>query len=159
VGVLIVDLPTFQEVDAKSWVRRYDVDKPHGYIHPKVIEMHTKNGLWHDCFCSPHDDLQKLDTLISQYVVDSGCQGAQLAGANPDFDRRFLEACLPQTAKTFHYRNFDTNAFWLLKSYITGDDAKLGKPATHRALDDCRDAVKVVEDFFEFVTELCRPPS
>jgi oligoribonuclease (3'-5' exoribonuclease) len=156
VGVVIVDTPSFQVVAEDHWVFHYDIKKPHGYIHPKVVEMHEANGLWQACFRSQLMDYRKMDELVSRMLVDNGIQGAPLAGANPDFDRKFLAAQLPETLKLFHYRSFDTNSFWMLKSFITGEDTKRAKPASHRAVDDCKDAIKVVEDFFEFVTELVK---
>lgn len=154
VGAVIVELPSFEIVAEDHWVFHYDIKKPHGYIHPKVVEMHKANGLWDACFKSQLADYQKLDSLVSAFLVAQGCQGAPLAGANPDFDKRFMVAVLPQTLGLFHYRNFDTNSFWLLKSFITGNDAKRSKPASHRAVDDCKDAIKQVEEFFEFVSGL-----
>lgn len=156
VGVVVVELPSFEIVLEDHRVFHYDLAKPHGYIHPKVIEMHTKNGLWDACKISLLDDYRKMDTIISKLLVDAGVQGAPLAGANPDFDRKFLAAQLPETLKLFHYRNFDTNAFWLLRSFITGDDSRRSKPASHRAVDDCKDAIKVVEDHFEFISGLVK---
>lgn len=154
VGCVSVRLPDFEIVAEQQWDFHYDVKKPHGYIHPKAIEMHTVNGLWADCFRSQLVDYQKMDQLVSAWVVEQGGQGMALAGANPDFDRRFLSSILPTTAKTFHYRNFDTNSFWLLREFLTGESGKRAKSATHRAVDDCKDAIVTIEKFFDFFTEL-----
>ena len=153
VGIVVVDIPTFAIVHEDHRVFHYDIKKPHGYIHPKVIEMHTVNGLWDACKISLLDDYQKMDQIIAQILVDNGCQGAVLAGANPDFDRRFLRNILPQTDKLLHYRNFDTNTFWLLQEFLTGESGKRAKPASHRAVDDCKDAVAVVEKHFDFMCD------
>jgi len=157
VGMVAVTLPSFEIVAEDHRVMKYDVAasvKAGQYIHPKVMEMHTANGLWASCKISLLDDYRKLDDIVAKFVLDNGGQGGPLAGANPDFDRGFMRDLLPQTLKLFHYRNFDVNAFWLLRNFITGDDTKRSKPASHRAVDDCKDAVAVVADHFEFISGL-----
>lgn len=155
VGCVAVELPTFEIIDECNWVFHYDIaHKPHGFIHQKVVEMHHANGLWKDCFRSQLNDYQKMDLLVSQWVVDHGGQGMALAGANPGFDRKFLESVLPTTDKTFHYRAFDTNTLWLLREYLTGERGQKAKPATHRAVDDCKDAIATIEQFFNFFEKL-----
>jgi oligoribonuclease (3'-5' exoribonuclease) len=154
IGMVAVELPTFEPVDMASFVFRFDLvemQKAGLYVHPKVIDMHTKNNLWHDCACSPLDDYQKMDEMVQRFIVDAGCQGSVLGGANPDFDRRFLTKFLPGTNNVLHYRNFDNNTFWLLQEFITGEKGTREKPAAHRAIDDCMDAIAVVEKHFEFM--------
>lgn len=163
VGMVVVELPTFEIVAEDSTVFHFDL-KPtltrdhyfkwqtnEIFIHRKVVDMHKANGLWEACKRSQLVDYQKMDEIVQRFIVDQGCQGSVLAGANPDFDRGFLKAFLPGTAALPHYRNFDCNTFWLLQSFITGEDAKREKPASHRAVDDCKDAVKVVEQHFAFM--------
>jgi oligoribonuclease (3'-5' exoribonuclease) len=166
VGMVVVELPTFDIVAETSHVFHFEL-KPtltrdhyfkwqvdEIFIHRKVVDMHKANGLWESCKRSQLVDYQKMDELCQRFIVDNGCQGSVLAGANPDFDRRFLRKVLPGTEKLLHYRNFDTNTFWLLQSFITGEDARREKPASHRAVDDCKDAVGVVEKHFEFFQKL-----
>lgn len=165
VGVVVVELPTFQIVAEDHWVYHYELKpaltKDHHFkwntdvifIHRKVVDMHKANGLWEACKRSQLVDYQKMDELIQRFLVDNGCQDSPLCGANPAFDRAFLKAVLPGTERLFHYRNFDSNTLWLLKSAVTGEDAKREKPATHRAVDDCKDAVAVIEKHFDFMKE------
>jgi len=166
VGMVVVELPTFEIVAETNHVFHYEL-KPtltrdhyfkwntdEIYIHPKVVKMHQANDLWNACKRSQLVDYQKMDDIVRQFIVDNGCDGSVLAGANPDFDRRFLRAVLPNTEKGLHYRNFDTNTFWLLQGFITGEDMRREKPASHRAVDDCKDAVGVVEKHFEFFQKL-----
>lgn len=159
VGVVVVSLELdrfFEEVAAEQWDFHFDLKKEVAaghYIHPKVIEMHNENGLWRDCERSQLNDYQKMDLLVSQFIVDNGAQKCELAGANPSFDRGFLNSILPVTAQTFHYRNFDTNSFWLLRRYLTGEQ-RGPKPCKHRAIDDCRDAIRAVEEHINFIKAL-----
>lgn len=163
VGMVVVELPTFEIVAEDSTVFHFDL-KPtltrdhyfkwqtnEIFIHRKVVDMHKANGLWESCKRSQLVDYQKMDEIVQRFIVDQGCQGSVLAGVNPDFDRGFLESFLPGTAALLHYRNFDTNTFWLLQSFITGEDVKREKPSSHRAVDDCKDAVNVVERHFAFM--------
>lgn len=163
VGMIVVDLPTFEIVAETNEVLPFD-----GSIkiaHPKVQAMHTANGLWAEAKAMA--EKQKAagrnanfrfdaEARLCQFLVDAGADGMPLCGANPDFDRRFLERYMPKFAKLFHYRNFDTNTFWLFQSFLTGQDVKREKPATHRALDDCRDAIAVIEKHWDFMAEVTR---
>jgi oligoribonuclease (3'-5' exoribonuclease) len=169
VGMVVVELPTFTIVAEDSTVFHFELQValsqrpgyyygPGGeiFIHRKVMDMHATNGLWAACKRSQLNDYQKMDEIVQRFIVDQNCQGSVLAGANPDFDRRWLKHFLPGTAGLLHYRNFDTNTFWLLQSFLTGDDSKRAKPATHRAVDDCKDAVGVVEAHFDFMEALIK---
>ena len=84
-------------------------------------------------------DLSSMSKVLGAYEVDNGKY--------------------PTTAQGLHYRNFDTNTFWLLQGMLTGEDVRREKPATHRAVDDCKDAVKVVELHFEFFERLMACPT
>lgn len=170
VGMVVVDLPTFEIAAEVSHVFHYEL-KPaltrdhyfkwaggaeEIFIHRKVVDMHKTNGLWESCKRSQLVDYVKMDELCQRFILDNGCQHSVLAGANPSFDRAFLLKYLPGTANLLHYRNFDTNTFWLLQSFITGESASREKPASHRAVDDCKDAVGVVEKHFDFFSNLVK---
>ena len=43
-------------------------------------------------------------------------------GCNPNFDRSFLNVHMNKLERSFHYRNLDVNALWLLREYVTGAD-------------------------------------
>jgi oligoribonuclease len=166
VGCVVVDLPTFEEVAAKRWVVGFNKAQPSAKglnIHPKVLSMHTLNGLWQDCEDANTRRVpdgvpcvNDADAQLQRFLLDHDCQDMQLAGANPGFDRGFMRKHLPGAEKLLHYRNFDTNTFWLLQSFITGEEARREKPASHRALDDCRDAIKQVELHFDFFSQLVK---
>jgi oligoribonuclease (3'-5' exoribonuclease) len=168
VGMVVVQLPTFDIVAEQSNVFHYELKptltKDHHFkwntneifIHRNVVDMHKANGLWEACKRSQLNDYQKMDELVQRFIVDNGCQGSALAGANPEFDRSFLKAFLPGTAQLLHYRSFDTNTFWLLQEFLTGQSGKREKNNAHRAVDDCKDAIKVVEQHFDFFTELVK---
>lgn len=167
VGMVVVETPTFEIVAEQNHVFHFEL-KPalvkdhhfigpggkHIYIHPKCVKMHQANGLWEACKRSQLNDYQKLDALVRAFILEQGCDGSVLGGFNPDFDRAFLRKHLPATTKGLHYRNFDSNTLWLLQSMLTGEDVTRDKPASHRAVDDCKDAIAAVEKHFEFFMRL-----
>jgi oligoribonuclease len=158
VGIVIVELPQFRILEEAAVQFRYDLSRPHGYIHPKVVEMHHKNGLWDDCLKpGAYDDYQKADEDLCQFLLANGCQGAPLAGANPSFDRGFMRSMLPKFEGLFHYRNLDTNSFWLLEEMLVGEgNGTRVKNSRHRAVDDCKMAIRAVERHVEFMMELVK---
>jgi len=156
VGIVIVSLPEFRILEEAEVQMRFDRSRYMGYIHPKVVDMHIENGLWDACEASPYDDLQKMDADLCSFLLANNCQGSQLAGANPSFDRGFLRKSLPQTEKLFHYRNFDVNSFWLLREFIEGRDSARSKAAAHRAVADCKQAIQTVEEFWTWFNGLAK---
>jgi oligoribonuclease len=168
VGMVVVETPTFEIVAETNRVFHFELKptltKDHHFkgpgrdlfIHRKVVDMHKANGLWEACKRSQLDDYQKMDELVRGWILEQGVDGSVLAGANPDFDRRFLKEKLPTTEAGLHYRNFDCNTFWLLREFLTGESGKRDKPATHRAVDDCKDAIAVIEKHFDFMEQLIK---
>lgn len=165
VGMVVVELPTFDVVAEDSRVFHFDLKptrtKDHHFvgpgrelfIHRKVVDMHKDNGLWDACKRSQLVDYKKMDELVQLFIVKEGCQGSVLAGANPSFDRGFLKKFLPGTERLLHYRHFDTNTFFLLQKFLTGEGST--KPdGAHRAVADCKQAVAVVEQHFDFFQKL-----
>jgi oligoribonuclease (3'-5' exoribonuclease) len=87
-------------------------------IHPRVIEMHTKNGLFHDvgafgirryeaelALIKFMQDLAKrMDLSLEELKMP-------LAGNTIGFDRRFLEEHMPKFHALFHYRSIDVTGF------------------------------------------------
>lgn len=161
VGVVIVETPTFEVVAKTNAVLPFKRGQG-TKIHPKVLAMHEANGLWAECEALWAQ--QKGDPRLSvryseeqrliQFLHQHEAAGSQLAGFKPGFDRNFLRHYMPKLERELHYRDFDCNTFWLLQSYLTGEESKREKPASHRALDDCMDAIKAVEDHFEFFSAL-----
>lgn len=119
---------------------------------PRVLEMHDGSGLLAalehgPCAHTSAVEESALAFLDSELGVG---QKSPLFGANPTFDRGFLEAHMPMLASRFHYRSFDVNSLHLLKLALTGQwgDAMRSKGgAKHRAIDDCIAAIGHVHEF------------
>jgi oligoribonuclease len=154
-AILAVDLPSFREVARINVVFAFKEEAPNmPVLHPRVRAMHEASGLLAECRATTKTVYDGMVEL-SKFLIEQGCQGMPLAGANPDFDRAFLRKWAPDVEELFHYRNFDVNAFWQLDTILRGGDPTGKKhEAKHRALADCLDAVQNVHDHFEFVTEL-----
>ncbi len=165
-GMLAVAVPSFHEVDSwSSVILELDrLEDPLKGADDFVRDMHTKNGLKADLdaaiVASPPAaagaplprlfDVQQA--ALKFYNLHCSGTRAYLGGANPDFDRRWLERHMPQLAKKFHYRPFDTNAFFQLREALFGPQEKSGQ--RHRVLDDCRAAVGMVHQHFDLMRQL-----
>lgn len=67
-----------------------------------------------------------------------------MCGANVGaFDRQWLRRFMPRLDAAFHYRCLDTNAAFLVESYVFGLSTTKGV-TTHRALDDARQSVETL---------------
>lgn len=166
IGMLAVEVPSFREIEAWSSVVVHP-DAAVGLTHDVlagcddyVRNMHTENGLKGDLIsataemklgCSGPTLARAQDQALAFYNRHASGRRVYLAGANPDFDRRWLEYHMPVLAKKFHYRGFDTNAFFILREYLFGAE-KSGQK--HRVIGDCRQAVQVVRDHFDLMKQL-----
>lgn len=162
-GLLAVEVPSFREVDAWSSVvvapgRASDVLAG---ADDYVRNMHTASGLKAELEAALRPaasggaipDLASVQAKAIQFFLKH-CAGrkAYLGGANPSFDQDWLRVHMPQLIGKFHYRPFDTNAFFQLREALLGPAEKTNQ--RHRVLDDCRQAVKVVHEHFDLMAEL-----
>lgn len=172
VGMVVVETPTFEIVAEQSHVFHFPLKpaltKDHHFltpggetifIHPNVVKMHQANGLWEACKRSQLNDYTKLDALVGTFIMEQAVNSSVLAGAGVDFDRAIMRKYLPQALGKLHYRNFDTNALWLLQSFLTGQEPARDKGSSHRAIDDCKEAIAQVEKHFDFFCQLVKETS
>lgn len=101
-------------------------------LNEKVLQMHTKNGLLKEVREAglPRDE---VDDLLFRWITEYRGAGRPLAGSNPEFDRRFLKAQFPKSAKLIHYRSLDLNT---LHYFFEFDKDKDAPTPTHRSMDD-----------------------
>ena len=169
IGMLAVEVPTFREVDAWSSliVDIGQLGRPGAPIgdvlagcNDYVRKMHTENGLRADLEAAAEAaraggeyprlfDVQQA--ALAFYNKHASGRSVYMGGAKPAFDRGWLDYHMPALAKKFHYRDFDTNAFFILREYMFGVE-KVGQK--HRVLDDCRQAVRVVHEHFNLMRQL-----
>jgi oligoribonuclease (3'-5' exoribonuclease) len=152
IAMIAVKVPFFREL--ATWhtpVRRPFDDQLKG-ADEIVRKMHEDSGLAAELAAGAGVPLGTAEAQALQFY-NRCCSGSRvyLMGANPDFDRRWLEHHMPNLAKKFHYRNLDVNSLFILKEYLQGKE-KTG--TRHRALDDCRQAIAGVHAHFDLMRSL-----
>lgn len=165
IGMVAVEAPSFREIDSWSSLvveldRTGDVLKG---CDDYVRKMHAANGLKRDLENAVAASRMHTQDLayaplpryfnVQQAAVDfynkhASGRKVYMSGAKIAFDRNWLDHKMPNLAKRFHYRDFDTNAFFILREYLFGPE-KSGQK--HRVLDDCRQAVKVIHVHFDMM--------
>jgi oligoribonuclease (3'-5' exoribonuclease) len=161
IGMLAVEVPTFREID--SWssviVELDRLEDPLKGCDDYVRNMHQENGLKADleaviAAARPAGKLPRLfnvqQAAVDFYNKHASGRKVYMGGANPSFDKGWLDRHMPTLARKFSHRNLDVNAFFILKEYLVGP-VKSG--TKHRALDDCRQSVQAVHDHFTFMRE------
>ncbi len=148
IGLLAVQLPTFTPIAELSMtilppmlptVRRN--------VHEKVEVMHSASGLWNDVEARGilvHLAEGAALEFFRTWAPHTPTWQSPMAGANPDFDRRFLRKHMPKLHAAFHYRNFDVRSITQLQDWVFGV-AHVDSP--HRALEDCKQAAAAVRGF------------
>ena len=132
-------------------------------LEPRVREMHENSGLLGELL-SERQHLkfeaggfpkrEQAEAVALQFVTAygtpryaNGSPSVHLAGAKVgSFDRRWLDEHMPRLSEAFHYREVDTNAYFLLELFITGSSGLKGE-TRHRALDDARQSIQTVRRF------------
>lgn len=166
IGLLAVSEPEFVEIDCwSSPVQWLPEQLDAAGMDPFVLEMHTKSGLLDETRSAPMTlraagglptrGQAQIEAMAfvgrharNAMIDERGRPEIVLCGANPDFDRRWMNVHLPDLAAKFHYRSFDINSLWLLNRWLMGGPrAKFGQ--AHRTLADCREAVATVHRFVE----------
>lgn len=118
----------------------------------KVLAMHTASGLLPHLASAPYipEVAMKAAAWLAAYRPDA--ERPPLLGANPSFDRMFLAQHLPGLAGQLHYRNFDTNTFWLADAAIGIGPTSKEHVTAHRAASDIRDALRSVHAHYDRVS-------
>lgn len=149
-AMVAVALPTFAVVAEFSNVIRPDIwSTVKRNLHEKVATMHAASGLSAELDSGAGVAAHIVEGLAVNFVNAHAPQTlawhTPLAGANPDFDRRFLRKQMPKLHRAFSYRSFDVRTLTLLSDWVSGTQLSEGAP--HRALADCRKAISDVRRF------------
>lgn len=148
-AMVVVALPTFAPVAEFSRVIRPPLwETVKRNLHERVAAMHEASGLLADIDGSESVGEHLIEgeacAFVQQWAPHTPAWHTPLAGANPDFDRRFLRKRMPKLHAKFHYRNFDVRSITQLQDWVFG---RTHVESAHRALDDCRQAIQQVRDF------------
>lgn len=151
-ALVAVELPTFKEVARFSTVVVPSMwPSVKRNLHERVTEMHTKSGLMaeldaihaeHGC-TTPAAEREAI-AFMQEWAPKTMSWHTPMAGANPAFDRMFIEADMKTLAARFHYRHFEVRTITLLQEWVFGIDFQ---ESPHRALPDCRKAIQDVRTF------------
>lgn len=154
IALVAVRLPTFDEVAHTACVVRppqWETVKRN--MHEKVLAMHTASGLIAEIDALSRGNLGEVEMHLRGWMNEHALATLEfktpLAGANPDFDRRFLKAALPKLLQKFHYRNFDVRSITQLQDWVFGLQHV---ESPHRALPDARKAIRDVRAFLGLET-------
>jgi len=110
-------------------------------LHSKVIEMHTKNGLFEECARSTRTIVaieHELLTLVPE--VEDPREKPVLAGSSIHFDHDFIREHLPILNRRLSHRHYDVSAVKLFARSL--GMAKPPVAEAHRALDDIRESIE-----------------
>jgi oligoribonuclease (3'-5' exoribonuclease) len=162
VGFMAVSIPEFEEIESWSTPIATEGCMQKLAGNQFVFDMHEVSGLNADLramikgektIVTPRAALVEALAFINRHLPnveldDRGRPELLLCGANPDFDRRFLQSWMPDLAKKFHYRSFDVNTLFYLRRWLLGGPReKLG--TVHRTIADCRQSLQGVRDFIQ----------
>jgi oligoribonuclease len=148
-ALVAVEIPTFRIVDCAEWL----VQPPcwptiKRNLHERVLKMHTKTGLIaaldENMGKQQRDVEAEACAFVNQHAPRTLDWHTPLAGAGPDFDRRFLAKHMPRLVGLFHYRNYDVRSVTQLQEWVFGIEQA---ESPHRALADCLKAVEDVKKF------------
>lgn len=172
IGMLAINMPEMTEAEAWSTCIRWPKHRVLEAMDDFVLKMHTKNGLLSEIFNEPkpHDkvafgglpSLPEAEDMAIQFIQRNADEGGahpdgrpELCGANPDFERMFFSKHMPLLQNAFHYRNYDTNTFWLTRKFF-GDWDSVKEQQPHRALPDCRREFQALVEHFTWCGQVLR---
>lgn len=110
-------------------------------LHPKVLEMHTKNGLLAECERSTVSYLRVEDELLDMVPeVEDREDMTALAGSSVHFDLGFIRVHMPRLAKRLSHRVYDVSAVKLFARSL--GMPKLPRAEAHRARADLQESIE-----------------
>jgi oligoribonuclease (3'-5' exoribonuclease) len=162
VGFMAVSVPEFEEIESWSTPIATDGCMQKLSTNQFVFDMHETSGLNAELRAmikgektpvTPRAALIESLAFINRHLPnveldERGRPELLMCGANPEFDRKFLQSWMPDLAKKFHYRAFDVNTLFYLRRWLLGGPReKLG--TEHRTIADCRQSLAGVRDFVQ----------
>ncbi|MGN7187562.1 exonuclease domain-containing protein [Microbacterium enclense] len=115
---------------------------------PAVLDMHTRTGLLAELLATPREDLpttSDVDLLLSDFVGKyAPGRDVCLGGSGVErFDRRIIEAQMPQLHARLPYWCADTSSTRRGYRLASGGDIVPARPVAHRAIGDIEDSLRV----------------
>lgn len=112
-----------------------------GRLDKFIVDMHTHNGLLHECLVAPRTIGDIEDDLIDLLpdVVNDKDERPTLAGSSIHFDLAFLRVHAPRFAARLSHRLYDVSSVKLFCQSL--GMPKFPKAEAHRAIDDINESV------------------
>lgn len=110
------------------------------HVHPDVLAMHAKNGLWNECRAA-QDELtawNDLGSVIENWDIEPE-DDILLAGRSVHFDRKWLDAKAPlwfREGLNLSHRIFDLTSIKKFAELCGREFSEESEPDVHRALPD-----------------------
>lgn len=115
-------------------------------LHPSVLAMHSKNGLFQVCRASTITLKDAEEVLLSYIDLADDVEREErttLAGASVHFDLSFLREHMPYFAKNLSHRILDVSS---VKLFMRGQGMSRMLPTeAHRAWPDVQESMKHAE--------------
>lgn len=162
IGITAISEPDFTEIESWSSLVYYEAGEISKLMNDFVLKMHQQNGLLKELGAqqkgeAPRTPMKNVQlealAFVNRHAVncgtdDNGRIEVFAMGANPSFDRAYIECWMPDLAKRFHYRQFDVNTLFLLRRFLLGGPrSKFG--TAHRVLADNRQALAGIHEFVQ----------
>lgn len=146
-GILIAD-KNFNILGEFSMVRHFNLEVQGAGVIEKVVDMHTKNGLWEEC-ANSGNTLSHISQSATQWLTWGDWNNQPMCGSTIQFDRSFIAQWMPGLNKTFHYRHIDVSSFKNVWNKYGWSQHNTGyeKQGCHRAVPDCRDTLDELERY------------
>ena len=111
-------------------------------IHPVVLAMHEKNGLWRECDQSTvtlTDAEDRLIEMAGRTPASNRENQTTLAGSCVSFDLAFIRVHMPRLAAFLHYRVYDVSSILLFCRSL--GMPRPPKAEAHRAMADVLESI------------------
>lgn len=118
------------------------------HLDPAVVAMHEHNGLWWECEHSSYELAFAEADLLTWITIHCDVP-PQLAGNTINFDRMYIDACMPKVSKALHYRNVDlTTLNEMARRFWPYAYEKRPLPTkTHRAVADVTESLALAHHY------------
>jgi oligoribonuclease len=113
-------------------------------IDPFVFNMHSKSGLWDECFGSERVYLPVATEGLVEFMDRYDATGSPMCGNTINFDRAFAKEQIPKLNEAFHYRNIDVSTLKNVMRVHFPDIAPWKEPEkkAHRVIADLNHTIE-----------------
>lgn len=157
--VVTTDRRGLDQITSKSWlVRPRDIDAAVAQIEeaPRVLEMHTANGLLDELKAGAGQPRAEVEQEVIEILNRSnpGRGRVPMGGSGVErFESHFLAHQFPLLSQQLHYWSYDignVRRVARLCGVVPPESTSVAKSGTHRALDDVLQHIEETRWFMRF---------